>query len=137
MAGKHGKRAAGRAGGTQGTPGAPQALPPFLSVAPDGSLRISVHAVPRASSTGAAGLQGASLKVRVQAPPEDGRANAAILAWAAGALGAAKRDVALASGFSSREKVVVARGVADPAAAAAALWPDFRKPSDGLAPEST
>jgi len=136
MGGKPANGAKDRRNGTRQAPGAGvPALPPFLSIAPDGSLRIRVHAVPRASSTGAAGMQGASLKVRVQAPPEDGRANAAIVAWAAGALGAAKRDVSVAAGFSSREKILVARGVPDAAIAAAALWPDFNQQTDGLSPE--
>ena len=100
---------------------APGPLPPFFSPAPGGT-RLRLHAVPRASSTGPAGMQGSALKVRVQAPPEDGRANEALREWAAGALGAAKRDVSLVSGASSREKTLFVRGVA-PEDAAAALSP--------------
>lgn len=102
-------------------PAPPRPLPPFVSPAAGGT-RLRVHAVPRASSTGPAGMQGQALKVRVQAPPEDGRANEALREWAAEALGAAKRDVSLVSGASSREKVFFVRGVA-PEDAAAALAP--------------
>lgn len=124
-AGRSGGAAAPASGGKAAGPVVPAV--PFVAEKPDGTVRISVHAVPRASRTEAAGLQGASLKIRVQAPPEDGRANDAICKWAAAALGVPRRDVELAAGFSSREKVLVARFPGGAGAAAAALWPDFGK----------
>ena len=46
------------------------------------------------------------LKVRVSAPPEDGRANAALEALLADMLGIAKRAVRIATGEKSRTKMV-------------------------------
>lgn len=54
---------------------------------------------------------GARLKVRVSAPPEDGRANEAVVELLASALGVGRRVVTLESGEASREKVVKVRGL--------------------------
>jgi uncharacterized protein YggU (UPF0235/DUF167 family) len=51
--------------------------------------------------------------VRVTAPPEAGRANEAVLALLADALGVRRRDLALTSGRTSRDKVVTLSGVTD------------------------
>ncbi|MEZ5727898.1 MAG: DUF167 domain-containing protein [Burkholderiaceae bacterium] len=71
----------------------------------DDHWTVSVLAQPKASRTGVAGIHDGHLKLRVQAPPVDGRANDAIQAWLADALGVARRDVRLLRGASSRRKV--------------------------------
>ena len=76
-----------------------------------GGVRISVHVVPRASQSEIVGLHGDSLKVRLQAPPVDGKANDALCKFFARKLGVASREVILVSGASSRDKVVKALGV--------------------------
>lgn len=75
------------------------------------SLRLRV--VPGANRPGIVGRHGDAWKVRVSAPPEDGRANDAVLDLVARALDVARRDVSLASGASSRDKVVLLEGVSD------------------------
>jgi uncharacterized protein YggU (UPF0235/DUF167 family) len=76
---------------------------------PEGaSLR--VRAVPGARATEVAGLHAGALRVRVAAPPAEGRANAALLAFLAGRLGLRPRDLRLAAGASARDKLVVIRG---------------------------
>lgn len=50
--------------------------------------------------------QGAFLKARVRAPPEDGKANAALEAMIAKALGVAKSKVSVARGHTARIKVL-------------------------------
>jgi uncharacterized protein (TIGR00251 family) len=50
--------------------------------------------------------------VSVQAPPEDGRANEAVLRLLAETLGLPRRDVELVSGRSGRDKVVALTGIA-------------------------
>ena len=96
-------------------------LPAFVRAAPGGAT-LRVHAVPRAARSEVCGLQGDALRVRVKAPPVDGKANAALCEFVAAALGLPKRAVRVASGESAREKILFAAG-ADPAAAAAAFAP--------------
>jgi hypothetical protein len=81
---------------------------------------LPVHVVPRASRTEVAGLHGGSVKIRLQAPPVDGKANHALLSFIAGRLGLPASAVALVGGESGREKRVRIDGV-DAAAALAKL----------------
>ncbi len=67
-------------------------------------LVVEVHVQPRAGRAGIAGRHGGAVKVRVQAPPTDGRANAETAAVLAAALGVGARDVVLVHGASSRWK---------------------------------
>jgi hypothetical protein len=53
---------------------------------------------------------GAALKLAVGAPPEDGKANAAVIALLAAAMGVAKSAVFVVSGATDRRKVVEIRG---------------------------
>ncbi len=55
---------------------------------------------------------GAAIKARVRAAPEDGAANAALTDCIAAWLGLARRDVTLASGHKSRTKVLAIAGEA-------------------------
>jgi uncharacterized protein (TIGR00251 family) len=71
-------------------------------------LRVS----PGARRPGLGGRHGDAWKVRVSAPPEDGRANDAVLALLSDALGVPRATVELVSGHSSRDKTVVLRGLA-------------------------
>ena len=52
----------------------------------------------------------AALKARVAAPPEDGKANIALIALLAGALEVRKSDIRIASGASSRVKMIEIEG---------------------------
>ena len=65
-------------------------------------LRVQVQ--PRASRDEFAGLLGNALKVRLTAPPVEGRANEALIAFLAGAFGVAKSQVTLLRGESGRQK---------------------------------
>jgi len=56
--------------------------------------------------------------VRLAAPPQDGQANAVLLAFLAGLFGVAKRDVVLLSGHTAPFKKVEISGVSDEAGAA-------------------
>ena len=81
-------------------------------------LRLSIHATPGARRTEAAGAHGQALRVRLAAPPVDGKANAELIAWAAAALGVPRSQVELLHGASGRQKVLGVRF--DDAAALAA-----------------
>ena len=53
-----------------------------------------------------AGLHGEALKVRLAAPPVEGKANEALVAFLAGRFAVPKRNVSIVSGEHSREKRV-------------------------------
>ncbi len=67
---------------------------------------LRLHVQPRAGRSAVVGRHGNALKVRVAAPPEGGRANAACLALLASSVGVAESQLELVSGASSRMKQV-------------------------------
>ena len=74
-------------------------------------VTFAVKVIPRASRNEIAGVEGEALRVRLTAPPVEGAANAALLAFLAEVLGMPKRDVRLVSGQTARRKVVAVAGV--------------------------
>jgi uncharacterized protein (TIGR00251 family) len=86
------------------------AAPPWLSVQGDAMI-LQLHIQPAAKQTAVVGLHGAALKVRLAAPPVDGKANAALLAFIAKKVGVGKTATCLLSGQSSRVKRVRIAGV--------------------------
>lgn len=77
--------------------------------------RLEVKVVPGASRDGIAGWLGDRLKVRVRQPPEGGRANAAVTALLAEALGVAEEEVSLVAGDTSPRKTFAVAGLDDQA----------------------
>ena len=69
-------------------------------------LKLSIHATPGARHTEAAGAHGGALRVRLAAPPVDGKANAALIEWAAQAFGVPRARVQLLHGVSGRQKLL-------------------------------
>ena len=76
---------------------------------------------PRASRTRVVGEHDGRLKLQLAAPPVEGEANAALLAFLADALAVKRADVSLLAGESGRRKRVRIAGVAAEAAAARLL----------------
>ncbi len=76
-----------------------------------GALILTLHVQPGAKTSEVAGEHGEALKIRLAAPPVDGRANAALLAFVAQRLGLAKSAVLLKHGQSARRKVLLLSGV--------------------------
>ena len=74
-------------------------------------MKISVKVVPGASRSGIVGWLGEDLKVRIQAPANDGKANDALCEFLASEFDLPLRAVRIASGFSSRKKIVEADGL--------------------------
>lgn len=72
---------------------------------------LAVKVVPRAARDEIVGWLDGQLKVRVQAPPQDGRANRAVEALLAEALGLKKAAVVVAGGFTSAHKRVEIAGL--------------------------
>jgi len=79
--------------------------PSCLSAHRDGVL-LQLSVTPNAKRTQVDGLHDGALRVRLAAPPIDGRANEALVAWLAKSLGVARRDVVVLRGESSRRKQV-------------------------------
>ncbi len=72
----------------------------------DAGWQIAVHVQPGAKRSGIAGLHGERLKVRVAAPPVEGRANDALVAFLAESLAIPRNRVRVIKGELSREKLV-------------------------------
>ena len=75
------------------------------------STRLRVRVSPGARRGGVAGRVGEVWKLRVTAPAEGGRANEAVLRLLAETADVPRRQVALVSGYTAREKVVELEGV--------------------------
>ena len=82
----------------------------WLNRAADDSVILTLHIQPGAKKTEIAGLHGEALKIRLAAPPVDGKANAALIAFLAKACGVSKSSVELVSGDTSRAKRVRVTG---------------------------
>lgn len=80
--------------------------PVWLRPAVDGSVTLTLHIQPGAKKTEIVGEHGDALKLRLAAPPVDGKANAALLAFVASRLGVARTAVVLRSGQTTRRKVI-------------------------------
>ncbi len=81
-------------------------------------MRLVVKVVPGSSREGIAGWLGEALKVRVRAPAEAGKANAAVERVLADALGVAVSEVLVIRGKTHTRKVVEIAGLSDAEAAA-------------------
>ena len=75
------------------------------------SLKIPIHATPGAKTTQVAGLREHALRLRLAAPPVDGKANATLIKYLSKGLGVSKSSVRLLSGDTSREKRIEVVGL--------------------------
>lgn len=80
------------------------AAPPSFCVLP-------IKAVPNAPRNEVCGWLGDALKVKVHAPPVEGRANAVLCEFLADALDLPRRDVTVQQGDTSRQKLVRVDGL--------------------------
>lgn len=102
-------------------------------IEPEGDgIRLRVKAVPGAARDQIVGVLGDRLKVRVSQAPEGGKANRAICALLASALGVRAKDASVVAGLASAEKVVRVAGI-NAAAARAALGLNEAEGRDGQA----
>jgi uncharacterized protein (TIGR00251 family) len=75
------------------------------------SCRLSLKVVPGASRDEIAGEHGDAIRVKLRAPPVDGRANAALLDFLAARLGLRATALQLVTGITSRRKCVAIAGL--------------------------
>jgi hypothetical protein len=85
-------------------------VPDLVLTEREGAVLIPVRVQPRASRDAIAGIHDGALKVALTAPPVEGEANAALVAFLAKKLGVAKRDVEIVQGATGRQKLVAVRG---------------------------
>ena len=92
-------------------------MKPYSAV--EGGVRLALRLTPRASRNGVDGVVADAegrplLKLRLVAPPVEGAANEALVAYLAKTLGLRKADIVIRSGETSRVKILNLAG--DPAA---------------------
>ncbi|CAB5080072.1 COG1872 [Olavius algarvensis associated proteobacterium Delta 3] len=80
-------------------------MPLSIRETPSG-LVFKILVQPRSSNTAIVGIHGDALKIRLTAPPVEGKANRACIQFLAKCLGLAKSDLEIVSGHSSRAKRV-------------------------------
>jgi len=84
---------------------------PAWIVAANGGCLLTVKATPRAARTAIAGADAVWLRIRLQAPPVDGRANEALKEFLAEKLDLPKRAIVVVAGETSRLKKVQIAGL--------------------------
>ncbi len=72
----------------------------------NGDLRLRLHIQPGAKRHAVSGRHGDRIRLRLAAPPVDGKANRALIEFLAGEFGVARRAVRVLAGRRSRQKTV-------------------------------
>ncbi len=83
--------------------------------APVASCRLEAKVIPGASRDEVAGTMGTAVKIKLRAPPVEGRANEALVEFLAEHLGLPRRAIALERGDTSRQKLLRIDGLDLPA----------------------
>lgn len=74
-------------------------------------ISFTVHVLPRSSKCALAGIQDGAIKLKLTAPPVDGRANEECIEFLAELLGVKKGQLGIISGQKSRNKIVRIEGL--------------------------
>ncbi len=77
----------------------------------NGHVTFKVRVTPRASKNQIVGVEGDAVKVRLAAPPVEGKANEALVKFLASLLDVPRSSLEIIAGQSSRNKVIRIRGV--------------------------
>ena len=77
---------------------------------------LDIRVIPRSPRTSVDGMRGAAILVRLAAPPVDGAANDALIAFLSAALDLPRRQITIVSGERSRDKRVRIAGIGTEAA---------------------
>lgn len=94
--------------------GADSTLPAWLILSKDG-IDLLLHCQPGAKVSRVVGEHDGRLKVALNAPAVENRANEVLVAWLAEQLSIPRRQVELVSGQTSRKKRVILSGVSSQA----------------------
>jgi hypothetical protein len=90
------------------------AAPEFVTRKDKTTWYLNIHVQPKAKKTEVAGKYGDFLKLRVQAPPVDNKANSAVAIFLAGKLGLKKSAVYISKGHKGRDKTFVVESEQEP-----------------------
>jgi uncharacterized protein (TIGR00251 family) len=85
-------------------------LPAYIEPTSSGVV-LRVFVAPRSANTKVLGLHDGMVKVALTAPPVDGAANKALIAFLAKMLGVSKSSVTIVAGETSRKKSVSVEGI--------------------------
>jgi hypothetical protein len=73
--------------------------------------KLKVKVVPGASRSELSGWLGDTIKIRVSAPPENGRANSAVIALLAEELGVSGKTINITAGKGAQRKIIEIQGL--------------------------
>lgn len=85
--------------------------PEFVRIDAAGTVLLKLRVHPGARSTGFSGVLGDALKLEIQTPPVDGKANAAVIRFLADELHLSRSAVTIRSGETSRDKLLAITGI--------------------------
>ena len=88
---------------------------------PEASTLLQIRVIPRSPRTCVDGRRGDAILIRLNAPPVDGAANDALIAFLSEVLDVPRRAIAIVSGQTSRDKRVRVEGIDSDAAVARLL----------------
>ena len=77
----------------------------------EGACLLPLKVNPRASKSALGGVEGGELKVRLAAPPVDGKANEEVVRFFSRLLGCSKGALRILKGLQSRHKVLAVEGL--------------------------
>jgi len=77
----------------------------------ENSVNIKVHIQPRSSKEQIIGLHNGRLKIKISAPPVDGKANQNLIEFIAKALGVSKSKIEIVKGRTSKLKTLKISGI--------------------------
>lgn len=98
----------------------------FLERINDQTWRMKLLVQPGARTSQVAGRHGGRIRIRIQAPAADGKANKHLLSFLADVLGIKKQQMCIDKGLTSRQKSVIIYGVNDD------LWSTFLRKHNGF-----
>jgi len=82
-----------------------------VSLADGLSATVTVRVVPRSPKEGVVGFEGGVVRIRLNAPPVEGKANDALVRFLAKAVGVPRSRITLVTGERGRSKIVRVAGV--------------------------
>ena len=100
----------------------------FLRLEKTGAVIVDIHVIANAARTVASGLHDGALRVRLNAPPVDGKANSTLVQWLAQELDIPRAQVELIRGQTSKRKQLRVSATA----AMTARWQQLMPPATGI-----